>query len=401
MLAAHHSQTFEESAMQAAQPALDAAALRESEFPGVAGGIYLDAASMAPLPERSRRAVEEMNRSRSRILSLRGAELIDALHRSRVAAARLIGAEPEEIALGGNTSFGINVATSLPVESGGAVVVSDREFPANVYPWMTMPEARLEVVPTDARGLPDEARLLERLDRGDVSIFAVSAVQFATGWRADLPRLGAFCRERGIFFVVDAIQSLGQLPLDVREAKVDVLASGGHKWLCAPFGTGFAYVRRELLGRMEPRVVGWTGMEPCADLNSLLDYRWEPLPDARRFEVATLPFPDFHGFAASLGLLMEVGVERIAAHVLAVQEPLVAWLGEHPEVEVVSDLEPARRSGVLCFRPPEPESTHRALAEAGIVCALREGAIRVSPHLYNTADEMRRVVEVLEGEVSR
>jgi selenocysteine lyase/cysteine desulfurase len=388
--------------MQAAQPALDAAALRESEFPGVAEGVYLDAASMAPLPERSRRAVEEMNRSRSRILSLRGAELIDALHRSRVAAARLIGAEPEEIALGGNTSFGINVAaTALPVEPGSTVVVSDREFPANVYPWMAMRDARLDVVPTDARGLPDEARLRERLDRGDVSIFAVSAVQFASGWRADLPRLGAFCRERGIWFVVDAIQSLGQLPLDVREAKVDVLASGGHKWLCAPFGTGFAYVRRELLARMEPRVVGWTGMEPCADLNSLLDYRWEPLADARRFEVATLPFPDFHGFAAALGLLMEVGVGRIAEHVLEVQEPLVAWLAEHPEVQVVSDLAPARRSGVLCFRPPEPEATHQALAAAGVVCALREGAIRVSPHLYNTADEMRRVVEVLERETSR
>jgi selenocysteine lyase/cysteine desulfurase len=282
------------------------------------------------------------------------------------------------------------------------VVVSDREFPANVYPWMGPGcPARLEVVPADALGRPDEDRILERLDGGDASVFALSAVQFATGWRADLARLGRFCRDRGIFFVVDAIQALGQVPIDVREAEIDVLATGAQKWLCAPFGTGFAYVRRELLPRMQPRVVGWTSLRASADYANLLDYRYEFVESARKFEVATPAFQDFAGMAASMEVLLEAGVENVQAHLVELLDPLAAWLAAHPEYEVVSDRAPARRSGIFCFRSPAPEATFAALTEAGVVCVLRQGAVRVSPHLYNDADDVARVIEVLEREVAR
>lgn len=380
-------------------PALDVAELRGSEFPAVAESAYLNAASVTPFPERSRAAAEAFTRRRTRIHELQDADFPEVTHRARSAAARLIGAEPEEIALGGNTSFGVNLAAQcLPVAPGSTVVVSDREFPANVYPWMGAGcPARLEIVPTDARGFPDEDRILERLDRGDVSILAVSAVQFASGFRADLPRLGRACRERGVFFVVDAIQALGQLPLDVREAEVDVLATGGHKWLCGPFGTGFAYIRREWISRMEPRVVGWTAMRASQDLSRLLDYRFEFVEEARKFEVGTLPFAELAGLAASVELLLEVGPERIEAHVRGLLDPLLAWLAEHPEVEVLSDTRPERRSGVLCFHPPEAEAVFVRLREAGVVCALREGAVRLSPHLYNEAGDVARVIEVLEN----
>jgi cysteine desulfurase/selenocysteine lyase len=379
------------------------AEVRDREFPSLAGAAYLNAASMAPTPERTRRALDEMNRKRARITEWTDEDFAAPLRRARAAAARLVGADPDEIALGPNTSFGINLAAQcLPVPEGSTVVVSDREFPANVYPWMGPAcPARLEIVPADARGRPDEDRILERLDRGDVSIFALSAVQFATGWRADLPRLGRFCRERGIFFVVDAIQALGQLPVDVREAEVDVLATGAQKWLCAPFGTGFAYVRRELHERMEPHVVGWTSLRASADYAALLDYRWGFVPDARRFEVATPPFQDHAGLAASLELLLEVGPGRIQDHVRGLLEPLVAWLEAHPEVETVSDMSPERRSGIFCFRPPRAEAAFAALTEAGVTCVLREGAIRLSPHLYNDADDVARVIRVLEREVGR
>src|SRR5690606_18334197 len=229
--------------------------------------------------------------------------------------------------LGWNTSFGINLAAlALPVPAGATIVVSDREFPANVYPWMACPGATLDLVPTTPAGCPDEDRLFERLDRGDVAVFALSSVQFSTGYRADLARFGRFCRERGIHFVVDGIQSLGQLPLDVEEACIDVLATGGQKWLCAPFGTGFAYVRRELLAAMEPAIVGWTGMTASANVASLVAYQWGFRSDARRFEVSTLPFQDFAGFTASLELLREVGVDAIASHISLLLAPVVAWL---------------------------------------------------------------------------
>ena len=379
------------------------AELREREFPALAGAAYLNAASVTPTPERTRRALDEANRRRTRITEWEEEDFTAPLHAAREAAARLVGADPDEIALGWNTSFGINLAAQcLPIPAGSTVVVSDREFPANVYPWMGPGcPGRLETVPADAAGRPDEDRILERLDRGDVSVFAVSAVQFATGWRADLPRLGRFCRERGIFFVVDAIQALGQLPLDVREAGVDVLATGAQKWLCGPFGTGFAYVRRELLPRMQPHVVGWTSLRASADYANLLDYRYEFVEGARKFEVATPAFHDFAGMAASLELLLEAGVDTVRAHLAGLLEPLEGWLAEHPEYEVVSDRSPGRRSGIFCFRPPRPERTFAALAEAGVVCVLREGAVRVSPHLYNDAGDLARVLEVLEAEAAR
>lgn len=380
------------------RPAFDAAPLRAREFPFIDEAIYLNAASVGPLPERARRAVEELNLRRSRPHVLEDADFAEPLRRSRAAAARLVGADPDEIALGWNTSFGINLAAlSLPVEPGASVVVSDREFPANVYPWMGMPETPVEVIPTDAHGHPDEERILERLDRGGVSIFALSHVQFATGFRADLERFGRVCRERGIWFVVDAIQSLGQIPVDVRAAQIDVLASGGHKWLCAPFGTGFAYVRRELLERMEPRVIGWTSMTASEDFNALVDYRWEFRRAARKFEVGTVPVQDFAGFAESLELLLEVGVERVERQIRWVTEPLLDWLKRHPEVEVLTDLRPERRSGSVSFRPAGAEAVYARLLREGVTCVLREGAIRLAPHLYNTREEMERVIDILDG----
>ncbi len=388
------------SAMLAA-PGL--AELRAREFPSLAGAAYLNAASVTPTPERTRRVLDAMNRRRAHITEWADDDFTAPLDAARAAAARLVGAGEDEIALGWNTSFGINLAAQcLPIPPGSTVVVSDREFPANVYPWMGPGcPGRLETVPAHAAGRPDEDRLLERLDRGNVSVLSVSAVQFATGWRADLPRLGRFCRERGIFFVVDAIQALGQLPLDVREAHVDVLATGAQKWLCGPFGTGFAYVRRELLPRMQPSVVGWTSLRASADFGNLLDYRYDFVESARKFEVATPAFHDFAGMAASLEVLLEAGVESVRAHVDGLLDPLAAWLAGHPEYEVVSDRSAARRSAIFCFRPPRPEATFAALAAAGVVCVLREGALRLSPHLYNAADDLARVLEVLDGEVAR
>ncbi len=381
---------------------LDVAALREREFPSLDGRRpYLNAASMGALPERARRAMDVCNAGRAAVHAMRGADFEPVLESARAAAARLVNASPDEIALVPNTSHGLNLAAQgLPIEPGRRVVVSDREFPANVYPWLALERqgrARVDIVPADALGRPDEARLLAEIERGDVGIFALSAVQFATGWTADLARFGEACRRNGTWFVVDAIQALGCVPVDVRAARVDVLACGGHKWLCGPFGTGFAYVRREIVEVVEPRVVGWTAMAASADYADCCGYRWEWVEGARRFEVATQPFQDCAGFARSAGLLLETGIERIHRHVLALLEPLVEWLAGRDDATIVSDLDPARRSGVFSFRLGDAARLHAALQRAGVVCVPREGAVRLSPHLYNTASEVARVIEVLDG----
>lgn len=384
--------------MPAIDPAegFDVDALRAAEFPLLGDAVYLNAASVGPLPERARRALAAHSEKRAAIHTFSDSDVLEPMQRSREAAARLIGASAEEIALGGNTSFGINLAAlSLPVEPGTRVITSDREFPANVYPWTGRDRFGFELVPTTERGWPDEEAILARLDRGDVSVLALSAVQFASGYRADLRRLGEACRERGIHFVVDAIQALGQLPIDVEEMRIDVLASGAHKWLLSPFGTGFAYVRHGLIEKMEPRMIGWSSKTASADLASLLDYGPEFVPEARRFEMGTLPFQDFAAFAASLELILEIGVGAIEAHLTSILAPLEEWFAAHDEVRLLSDVSGRHRSAILVFRPPEPERVHRALAEAGVVCSLREGAIRIAPHLYNTREDIERVMTVI------
>ncbi len=377
-------------------------ALRDREFPLVGRAPYLNAASMGPLPERSRAAIEAYNRRRSDIHAMRGADFDAVLARCRRAAARLIGADEDEIALLPNTSFGINLAAlALPLERGRRVLLSDREFPANVYPWLGLERlrgARVDVLPADVRGNPDEGRMLEEVARGDVGILAISAVQFTSGWVADLEALGRACRAHGTFLVVDAIQALGQLPVDVRASHVDVLAAGGHKWLCGPFGTGFTYVRREIIDRMEPHLVGWTSMRASADLESVLDYEYAWIEGARRFEVATQPWQDYAGLAESLELLLDADPTRIRTHVLGLQDPLAAWLAERG-VEVVSDARPERRSGIFSFRPADAAGANRALVRAGVGCVLREGAVRLSPHLYNQPEDVETVMDVLDGVV--
>lgn len=384
--------------------AADFRALREREFPLLGGAAYLNAASAGPLPERARAAMDAYNRRRGAVHTMRGDDFDPVLVRCRRAAARLIGAGEDEIALVPNTSFGINLAAQcLPLEEGRRIVLSDREFPANVYPWMALEGlrgVRVDVLPADARGNPDEARMLEELARGDVGILAVSAVQFTSGWVADLERLGRACREHGAWLVVDAIQALGQLPLDVRACDIDVLATGGHKWLCGPFGTGFAYVRRELVGVMEPRVVGWTSMQASADLERVLDYEYAWIDGARRFEVGTQPWQDFVGLAESMELLIQADPARIRGHVLGLLDPLAVWLEERG-VEVTSDPRPERRSGIFAFRPADAAGTQRALARAGVGCVLREGAVRLSPHLYNQPEDVERVMDVLHGVLPR
>ncbi|MEO6056010.1 MAG: aminotransferase class V-fold PLP-dependent enzyme [Gemmatimonadales bacterium] len=374
------------------------AALRRAEFPWADETIYLNNASIGPLPERTRLALDAFNRRRATPFRLPDRELFGTLAESRRLIADLLSAAPEEVALTVNTGFGLGViARALPLRPGDVVLVSDREFPANVYPWLRLRETGVEVelVPTTAAGWPDEARLLSRLEDPRVRVLAVSLVQFSNGYRVDLAALSAATRATGAFLVVDAIQAVGQLPVDLRETPVDVLACGGQKWLLSPWGSGFVYVRRELIATLRPPVTGWMAFEGTDDLTRLTTYDDTLRADARRFELITLPFQDFAGMNVSLGLLLELGVERIQAHLGRLHEPVLAWAAR-TGTRVVSP--PGEHgSGIVCLAPDDVGEAFRRLKAARIVCSLREGAIRLSPHVYNTVQEMERVCAVLDG----
>ena len=388
----------EQTAVTTQPPGYDLAALRETEFPWCRDTVYLNHASVGPLPTRTIAVLDAFNRRRGAPFLLPDRELFTTLGESRRLAARLVGGDSEEIALTINTGFGLGVAArALPLEPGAIVLASDREFPANVYPWMLLKDSgvTLELAPTTPEGWPDEEYLLERLTDPRVRVLTVSLVQFSNGYTVDLGRLSAATRASGTYLVVDAIQAVGQIPVDLRKTPVDVLACGAQKWLLSPWGSGFVYVRRELVRSLRPSITGWMAFEGTEDFTRLTQYNDTLRGDARRFELITLPYQDFAGMNASAGLLLELGIEHIARHLRALHEPLLQW-AQRSDAKVVSPPA-AKGCGIICLAPANVGEAFRALKSARVICSLREGAIRLSPHAYNTVQEMERVVEILEG----
>ena len=380
--------------------------LRGAEFPWVERGdaVYLNHASTGPLPARTVAAVTEFVARRAEPHRIADPELFATLARVRAGVARLIGAEPGEIACMPNTTYGLNFAArALPLGAGSVVLTFDGEFPANVYPWMALGErgVRLELLPSTPEGLPDEAALLRAIaERDDVRAVTVSWVQFTSGYRVDLAAIGTACRARGIWFVVDAIQGLGACELDVRTTPIDVLACGAQKWMLSPWGTGFVYVRGELVQRLAPQDVGWLAVRGGDDFARLTDYDYTFRDDARRFEVLTLPFHDFAGFAASLDLLHELGPRAVAAHIASMADRIVAWAGARAGVALVTPRDAAHRAGVVSFRLADSADASARLRAAGVAHSVREGAVRLSPHGYNTAADVDRALDVLDDHLA-
>ena len=373
--------------------------LRASEFPWTADTVYLNNASIGPIPERTRRILDAFNAKRTAPHLLPDRDLFAGLQAARDAAARLINADTGEIALATNTSYGLNLAArALPLAPGDRVILSDREFPANVYPWLMLRKQGVEVTlaPCTREGWPDEDLLLSALRDPRVKVLAVSFVQFANGYRADLKKLSAATRANGTLLVVDAIQGIGNSVLDVRDTPVDILACGGQKWLLSPWGSGFVYVRKELIPTIEPAMIGWMAFEGTDDFSRLTEYNPTFRADARRFEMITLPYQDFYGFTQSVELLLEIGIPEIAEVTRSLHEPVLDWADAHG-MRIVSPRDERHRSAILCIAPQEAVGAFHAIKRARIVCSLREGAIRLSPHCYNTVGEMEKVLDVLDN----
>ncbi|MES2304448.1 MAG: aminotransferase class V-fold PLP-dependent enzyme [Gemmatimonadota bacterium] len=374
--------------------------LRRIEFGALNdGGIFLNSASIGPLPARSVAVLGAANRDRARPAMWPVERLNAILSESRYLGARLVNAHESEIALMPNTTTGLNVAAhALPLGDGDVVLTFDGEFPSNIYPWLTLAHkgVTLEKIPRTAEGWPDEARLHERLFDPKVKAVVVSLTQFANGYTVDLAALSKATRARNIYLVVDAIQGVGHVPVDVQATPVDFLACGAQKWLLSPWGTGFLYVRKELCATLKPTFAGWAAFMGTDDYSRLTAYDPRPWPDARRFELITLPVQDFAAMNASVGLLLQVGIDAIAAHTRALQAPLIDWAARSGAR--VTSPQGARGSAILCLRPAGDVAKHYERLQAnGVQCSLREGSIRLSPHLFNTIAEMARIEGLLAG----
>ncbi len=378
---------------------MDLDLLRQTEFAALDdGGIFLNSASIGPMPARSVAVLGACNRDRARPVMWPVDRINTILDESRWSAGRLVNAGEDEIALMPNTTTGLNIAAhALPLRPGDVVLTFDKEFPSVIAAWFGLRAkgVTLERLRPTPEGWPDEEALHQRLTDPAVKAVCVSLTQFSNGYTIDLARLSRATRERGKWLIVDAIQGIGHVPVDVQATPVDFLACGAQKWLLSPWGTGFLYVRRELCQKFEPTFAGWAAFQGTDDYTQLTAYNPDPWPDARRFELITLSVQDFAAMNASLGLLLGVGIDQVRAHCHALHAPLIDW-AKSSGGRITSPVGP-QGSAIICVQPHGDISTvYQRLMGAGVQCSLREGAIRLSPHLFNTAREMSHVAHLLD-----
>jgi selenocysteine lyase/cysteine desulfurase len=366
----------------------------DREFPVRKNLVYFNHAAVAPLPRR----VEEAIRAHNENVRDRGAadwrRWYGAIEETRAKAAKFLGASREEIAFLPNTSWGLNlVARSFPWKEGDNVVSDDMEFPSNAYPWLALEERGVECRLAKNRG--GRITLEEIAGKVDArtQIVAVSWVAFHNGWVYPIEDISKFCRERGILFVLDAIQGLGALPLDVGAAGVDVLCADSHKWLLGPEGCAVFYVAEEARDRVPSLFAGWWNIK---HETGYLDYFLDFYAGARRYEPGTLPTANLAGLSAALDLLTEAGPETIRTRILDTCETLKHGLADRGWT--ITSPEPLR-SGILAAALPGTDSRILAkrLEDKGIITAPREGSVRFSPHFTNDAREVSRILEALDG----
>jgi selenocysteine lyase/cysteine desulfurase len=355
---------------------------------------YFDHAAVSPLTAPAAAAITQWIDESTAEGDTRWPDWAARLRRMREAAATLIGAEADEIALMPNTTAGINlVAEGIPWRPGDNVVTLADEYPSNLYPWMNQASQGVEarLVPTD-QGRVDYHELAARCD-DRTRVISVSWVAFSNGCRRDLKVIGDIARRVGALFLVDAIQGLGVFPLDVRETPIDFLAADGHKWMLGPEGAGLAYIRRDRLPLLRPTGVGAHSVVHAYDYTHIeLNLK----NDASRYEGGSTNVPGMLGFGASLELLQSLGVENIAAAILDITDHACEELRKLG-LNVISPRNGEERSGIVSFEFPANDllAVRRHCLANGVALAARAGRLRISPHAYTSHADVERLIQAL------
>ena len=370
-------------------------------FPILRKWNFFNHAGVSPIPRVSADAMRTWA-SQAESDAYIGTGWYGDIEKLRGLCASLIHAHRDEIAFIKNTSEGLSiVARGIDWQYGDVIVTTSVEYPANMYPWMEVARSSgAKVMMANEhddshgrRSVPID-KILEAAADPKCKMVALSHVEFASGQRHDLARIGQFCRERGILFCVDAIQSLGVLPVDVRAMNIDFLSADGHKWMLGPEGAGFFFCTRERIERTRPLMVGWMNV---VDALNYGDYNYRLKSDAGRFECGTYNVPGLLGFKASLELIMAVGIEAISQRVKMLTDRLIERLVEKG-YRVISPREDDAWSGIVSFVSPKHESKpiqEMLRNQKQTEVAFREGRLRASPHFYNSEEQIDRLVEAL------
>lgn len=357
--------------------------------------VYLNHAAVAPWPERTTRAVQAFAAENLRCGARYYANWLEVEHRLRARLARLLNAaSPDDIALLKNTSEGLSiVAYGLDWSDGDNIVGIHADFPSNRVVWQSLSQDGVEFRGVDVNRAQDpEQALIDACD-AKTRLLAISSVNYASGLRLDLVRLGRHCRDQGILFCVDAIQSLGAVPFDLTANHADFVVADGHKWMLGPEGLAVFYCRPALREQLIVRQYGWHMLEHAGDYDRK---DWQISKTATRFECGSPNMLGVHALEASLSLIEEVGMATIRQALLENTDYLMQCLGRVPDTRILTPTAHAKRAGIVTFVPPasiEPNRVYRGLMEAGVICAARGGGVRFSPHWYTPRSALSKSVE--------
>lgn len=368
-----------------------------SLFPALAKYTYLNSAAVSPIPTTSIDAVNAQLADVSLNGSNNYPEWVATKNRARALAAEMLGVKAEQIAFMRNTSDGFAaVANGLEWLPGDNIVSYEHEFPANFYPWRMVrdrSDVELRLCP-DRGGRIDLAEFIRMIDR-NTKLVSISAVQYGSGFRADLERIGRAACDVDALFAVDIIQGFGAFGFDLPAQYVDIAAGASHKWLCAPEGCGILYISDRARERVEPTFVGWISVETPWDFADLA----QPFkPNALAWESGTGASSLFYGLERSLKLLNETGLGRIETYLDDLSEQLCDGLAG-TNYDIVSSRRPGERSAIVCIRHRGGESCN-AIAErlmaANIVVSPRNDVLRIAPHFYNNSDDIDTLLAALD-----
>ena len=371
----------------------------ESEFPLDDSIIYLNHAAVSPWPQRTANAVKQFADENAALGSQNYLRWVATEKSLKQQLQRLVNAESsDEIALLKNTSEALSVvAYGLPWQQGDSVVITDQEFPSNRVVWESLQKYGVATrIATVTGSDSPETAIIETLDK-TTQLLSVSAVQYGTGLKLDLAVLGAACRERGILFCVDAIQCIGAVEFDVQASHADFVMADAHKWMMGPEGIALFYCRKAVMDRLDLKQYGWHMLEDSTNYDS---HEWEVAHGARRFECGSPNMTGVHALHASMTLIEEVGMPTIEHLVLENSRFMTDFFLQRTDRYQLVTPEPgSRHAGIVTVRPlnESAESLFEALGMKRIMCALRGGGIRFSPHFYTPRKRLFSALEALDS----
>lgn len=308
--------------------------------------------------------------------------------------SELIHCNADRIAFLDNTSNGLNVlANSINWKKGDRILLNDVEFPANIYPFLNLKRFGVEIdFVKSENGFVTAEQIIDDVKPG-TKLISVSYVQFLSGYKIDLDKIGNYCREKNIIFCVDGIQGIGALQIDVEKSKIDFLSCGTQKWLLGMQGLAFIYIDKELQKKMIPGNIGWLSVENAWNL---LDYNLELKKSADVFQCGTLNAFGIYVFNTSLNLFKNFGFEKVEEEVLSNSKYFISKLNLIGIKCLLSNCLDSELSGIVTIKVDSAERVFNHLSEKRMICSLREGLIRFSSHFYNTSQEIDTVVDELQ-----